>query len=234
MDEREYQGTEEEIDLLELCGVLLRNWKVILITTLVAAVMGFAGSKLLLTPQYEASVNMIVNSRQDASNGNLTNDNITSARNLVSTYAIIIKSNTVLEKVISRLHLDMDYLELYDVVEVEAVDSTQVMQISARDPDPEQARAIVEQIARISPDVIVDAVEAGSCKVISNVAVGENPVSPSTLKNTAIVAMLGFALGVGIIVLKELLQNYIKDDADVLKYLDLPVLGVIPEIEEVK
>lgn len=59
---------------------------------------------VVITPQYEASINMIVNTRRD-NMATVTNDNITSAKNLVSTYAIIIKSNIVLNKVISNLGL---------------------------------------------------------------------------------------------------------------------------------
>jgi capsular polysaccharide biosynthesis protein len=54
---------------------------------------------------------MIVNTRAD-SNGNVTTDNINSAKNMVGTYAIIIKSNRVLNEVIAQLDLDMEYEEL--------------------------------------------------------------------------------------------------------------------------
>lgn len=233
MDRNEIMDYEEEIDLRELFGNLLEHWLLIVAATLIAAVVGLAGTKLFITPQYRASVNLIVNSRQETT-GNLTNDNINSAKNLVSTYAIIMKSNIILDEVIDNLNLDMTYNELSKKVTVEAVNSTQVMQLAVTDPDPEQAVEIVEEISEIAPAVLVDALEAGSCKVISKVAASNGPVSPSTGRNTVLAAMVGMVLAVGFVVLKSLLQNYIEDDADVQKYLELPVLGVIPEIEEGK
>ena len=86
---------------------------------------------------------------------------------------------------------------------------------------------------KIAPDVIVDAVEAGSCKVVSQVTVGDNPVSPSLKKNVVLAALIGMVLSMGLVVLKVLFSNHIADDTDVAKYLGLPVLAVIPEIEEV-
>ena len=224
---------ELEIDLLELFRALMKNIVMIIIVTILFAAVGFGYSKFLITPQYEASVNMIVNTRSEGAT-NVTNDNITSAKNMVSTYAIIIKSNTVLNEVIENLGLDMKYGELAEKVSVAAVNSTQVMKVVVQDPDPQLAAQIVEQIISIAPDAIVEAVEAGSCKVISDVVAGEYPVSPSVMKYTALFAMVGLVLSAGLVILKELFSNYIEDDADVAKYLGLPVLGVIPEVEDLE
>ena len=151
---------------------------------------------------------------------------------MVSTYAIIIKSNRVLNEVIEKLELDIDYEKMAKKVEVASINSTQVMEVVVTDPVPERAAQIVEQIAKIAPKRIVEAVEAGSCKVISDVETGKYPVSPSVMKYTALLAMVGLVLSAGLVILKELFSNYIEDDADVTKYLGLPVLGVIPEVED--
>lgn len=225
------QEEELEIDLKELFGNLLDNWILIAVTTVVAAVIGMLGTQLLITPQYKASVNMIVNSRQD-STGSLTNDNITSSKNLISTYAVILKSNIILNEVIEELQLPDTYNGLSGRITVQAINSTQVMEVSVEYPDPQVAYEIVEKLVEIAPPVIVDAVEAGSCKVVSQVTVGDEPVSPSLKKNTVLAALIGMVLSMGIIALKVIFRNYILDDEDVAKYLGLPVLAVIPEIEE--
>lgn len=224
---------ELEIDLMELFHALMRHIVAIMVTTVLFAAAGFGYSAFLITPQYEASVNMIVNTRSEGAT-NVTNDNITSAKNMVNTYAIIIKSNTVLNEVIDTLQLNMKYKTLAEKITVGAVDATQVMRVSVQDADPSLAKQIVEQIAAIAPERIVEAVEAGSCKVISDVEAGEEPVSPSLKKYIAVCALLGLCLSAGIVVLKELLSNYIEDDADVQKHLGLPVLGVIPEVEDME
>ena len=47
---------------------------------------------------------------------------------------------------------------------------------------------------RTSPDVIKEAVEAGSVKVISNASLATEPVSPNIKKNTMLAAAVGFVL----------------------------------------
>ena len=232
MNENVQNDSYVEIDLLEILSIIKANLVWIILAAILLGFDGFAITKYVITPQYEASVNMIVNTKTDNTN-TVSTDNINSAKNLVSTYAIIIKSNTVLNQVIYNLNLkDMDYDMLNDKVTVSAINDTQVMRIAVQDPDPDLACKIVKEIAKISPNEIVEAVEAGSCKVVSQVRVPTDPVSPSIVKNTAISALIGIVLVVAIVVIKNLMANYIVDDDDIQKYLGLPVLGVIPEIEE--
>ena len=220
-----------EFDLLELLQEIKSHLIAVIAVVIIAGVAGFLVTSFLITPQYESNVTMIVNTRQDA-NTNVTNDNITSARNLVDTYSIIIKSNAVLDQVIDGLKLDMDYDTLNEKVSVSAVNDTQIMKVAVRDPNPRMASKIVRQIAKVAPDVIVDSAEAGSCKVISQVMTSEKPVSPNVPKNTLLAAFAGLVLAILIIVIRMVTkEKHIVDDTDVQKYLGLPVLGVIPEVE---
>lgn len=220
----------ETIDLLELLGVLRQHILALLLTTVLAALAGFLVSSFVLTPQYQASALMIVNTRQDTS-ANVTSDQLTSASRLVSTYSIIVKSDTVLNQVIANLGLNMTYETLASKVEVSAVDETQVMEITVTDPNPDGARQVCEQITQVAPDAILTAVEAGSVKVISAASVDPDPVSPNIPRNTAIAGVLGLVACVGILFLRVLLDNKINTEDDVTKHLGLTVIGVIPNYE---
>ena len=157
----------ETIDLLEVLNAVRQHLLAVILTTVILAGVGFGVSKFLITPQYEASALMIVNTRQDTTS-NVTSDQINSATKLVSTYSIIIKSDTVLQQVIDNLGLSLTYEKLAERVTVSAVDDTQVMKITVKSDNPEWARQVCEQITVVSPDVILESVEAGSVKVISS------------------------------------------------------------------
>ena len=229
MENEEY----DTIDLLEVLNAVRQHLAILILCTLAAAVVGFAVSIFALTPQYESSALMIVNTRQDTTS-NVTSDQINSATKLVSTYSIIIKSDTVLQQVINDLGLSLTYGELKDRVTVAAVDDTQVMKITVRSNNPEWAQQVCNKITEVSPDAILEAVEAGSVKVISQAPVPTEPVSPTVLKNTALPGMVGWVLCLGVIFLQVLLDNKIKSEEDIAKYLDLTVVGVIPEYERGK
>lgn len=221
----------EVIDLTEILSAVRQHLLELIFVTLAAALVGLTASKFLMAPKYESSALMIVNTRQDV-NANVTSDQINSATKLVSTYSIIIKSDTVLQQVIDNLGLNLTYAKLNKRVTVAAVDDTQVMKITVQSDSPEWARQVCEQIITVAPDVIKEAVEAGSVKVISNASLATEPVSPNIKKNTMLAAAVGFVLVIGIIVLQVLLDNKINTEEDVTKYLDMTVLGVIPQYDQ--
>ena len=55
----------ETIDLLEVLNAVRQHLLAVILTTVILAGVGFGVSKFLITPQYEASALMIVNTRQD-------------------------------------------------------------------------------------------------------------------------------------------------------------------------
>ena len=220
----------ETIDLLEVLNAVRQHLLAVILATVILAAAGFGVSKFLITPQYEASALMIVNTRQDITS-NVTSDQINSATKLVSTYSIIIKSDTVLQQVIDNLGLSLTYEKLAERVTVSAVDDTQVMKITVRSNNPEWARKVCDDITAVSPDVILEAVEAGSVKVISQASYSDVPVSPNIKKNTMLGAMVGLVLCLGVIFLQVILDNKINTEEDVAKYLDMTVVGVIPVYE---
>lgn len=231
------QQYEDEItiDLLEIVKVLLKHWVKIVAVTLVGGIIGLLFTMFMITPMYQAEATMIVNSRQDVSGANITNDQIVSSQKLVETYAIIIKSRRIIEPIIDELDLDTSYEQLTSKIDVSSVNSTQIMKISVRDANPQIALMVVEMIVDEAPAVIMDTMEAGSVKTVSMPYVNaEEPVSPNKMKNAVIAAFLACVLSVGMICLFTLLDNTFKSEEDIQKHLDLPVLGIIPTIESCK
>ena len=225
--EQEY----EVIDLREIFNIMRNNIVLITIISLGFALIGGIVTQFLIPTKYEARASMIVNTRQDQ-NINVTNDQITSAKNLVSTYSIIVRSDTVLDEVIKNLKLDMSYDELEKSVSVLALDNTQVMEIIVENENPIIATNITTEILNIAPGIIVKMVEAGSVKIVSDARVNEDPVSPNMLLNVAGSLCIGIVIAAGTVILKGTLNNKFKSYEDITKHLELIVLGVIPTVVE--
>lgn len=217
--------------VLELLMVLKEKIALILAATILSALAGFCVAAFLLPKRYEASVNMIVNMRSDMMSA-VTSDNITSAQDLVDTYAIIIKSNKVLNQVIEELELSMSYEELSKMIRVDPIRNTQVMKIAAQCSDTALAVQIVQTIAQIAPDIVADAVEAGSCKVVSDVYAMHDPVSPDVGKVVILSGGMMLMLCCAALVLRELRNDFIIDETDLEKKLGISALGVIPDVED--
>lgn len=224
--EQEY----DTIDLRQLFEIVRRNLLLIVAVTVLFAAGGYLGTTFLITPQYEASAMLIVNSREGQQlQGSVTNDSLNSAKQLVETYSVILKSDTVLDQTIEDLDLPLTYSQLAAKVSITAVNDTQVMKITVQDADVNLAKDIVSNIVEQAPDVIINTVKAGSVEVVSDASANPNPVSPSKSRNTALAGILGCVLVVGILFMKSLFNNRIMTESDISQKLALPILGVIPD-----
>ena len=219
------------IDIKEILLLLRKHILALAATSLAFALVGGLVTKFAITPQYEASATLIVNSREDQTGqAYITNDQITSATKLVNTYAVILTSDTVLEKTIEDLGLDMSYGQLVSKVSIQAVNDTQVMKITVRDADPQLAEEITASIVEQAPEMIIQTVKAGSVEVISQAKAGQEPVSPSLKKNVAIAGAIGFLLCFAFFFARHLLNNRFMTESDITSKLGLTVLGVIPSV----
>lgn len=220
------QNDEIEIDLGKVLDAIKQFWAVLLAATLICGLLGFLVSNFAMTKKYIASVDMIVNTSSDANL--VSNDQVNSAKNLVSTYSFIITGSNVLTQVINNLRLDMNYEELAKLISVDSVTDTQVFTVSAVTDDLDKSKKIVREIIKVAPPEIEKAVEAGSCKIVSDLDYRNKPVSPDVAKYTAVAAFAGFLLALAFALYRVLSRTFIVTEKDVTENLDLPVLGVIP------
>ena len=220
------QNDEIEIDLGKVLEAIKQYWAVLLAATLVCGLLGFLVSNFAMTKKYIASVDMIVNTSSDADL--VSNDQVNSAKNLVSTYSFIITGSNVLTQVIKNLGLDMTFEELAKIISVDAVTDTQVFTVSAVTNDVNTSNKIIREIIKVAPPEIEKAVEAGSCKIVSDLDYKNTPVSPDVGKYTAVAAFAGFLLALAFALYRVLSRTFIVTEKDVTENLDVPVLGVIP------
>lgn len=222
----EHKNDEIEIDLGKVWEALKRYWVLLLTMTLACGILGFLASNFAMTKKYSASVDMIVNT---SSNADLvSNDQINSAKNLVSTYSYIITGSTVLSQVIDHLNLDTSYEDLAKTISVSAVTDTQVFTVTATTSDLERSKDIIREIVKVAPEEVEKAVDAGSCRIVSNLDYQLTPVSPDVKKYTAVAAFAGFLLALAYALFRVLSRTYLISAKDINEQLQLPVLGVIP------
>lgn len=229
-----------EIDLREIFGLIKNRLAVIICCTIACAAIAVAATIFLMPEKFQSDATLIVNTRDAATSATVTNDQINSAKQLVDTYAVILKSDTVMDTVIEKLNLtSVEGFEevtaktlAEDIVTIAQVDSTQVMRISAVTTNADLSTDIVTEIVNLAPDMIINTVKAGSVEIISAPKAQDEKVSPSLTKNTAIGGMLGLVISMGSVVLSGLLDRTFKSDEDIVRHLELPVLGVIPDVEK--
>lgn len=223
---------EEEISLAEIFDAVKPYILHILITTVVMGILGFGYTKLLVKPVYQSSATLIVNNRRNDS-GAISNDEINSAKGLASVYSIIIKSDAVMQPVVNSVDQTISSNGLANKVSVSSVNGTQIIKVSVVDTNSQKAKRYIEEILKVAPGVIAEMVEAGSVKVVSQATTPKSPVSPNVKINTLMAAMLGFVLSLGTVLAIYFFDNTFRTQEEIEKYLGVPVIGVIPNIDSV-
>lgn len=225
---------EQEIDLLELGKQILKHSLLILILAILAGAGAFGLSKYVISPKYEANTSMIVSSsKQNIDQNNPQADvelsQINANRALVSTYSEIVKSRGIADKVIANLNLDMDYEEFSNKVSIEPVKDTQIISVKVVDTIAQRAADIANETSMIFKDSITQIMNVDNVQILDKATLPEAPSSPKVMKNTAIGAILGFILGIGIALIMEISNTRVKTSEEVTEAFDIAVLGLIPD-----
>lgn len=223
--EKQIHENEDVIDLLDLGRALLRKWWAIALCLVIGAVAAFGGTKLLITPQYTAS-SMIYILSESTSITSLADVQI--GDSLAQDFMIIGKSRPVVEKVIKQLDLDATYESVSKTITFENPTDSHILKISVTNPDPKLAADISNAVAEVTRAQIADVMGTDEPNTLEEAIVPVSPSSPNTMKNTMLGALLGAVLAAGLIIVLYLMDDTIKDEDDVKKYLQMNTLAALP------
>ena len=223
--EKQIHENEDVIDLLDLGRALLRRWWAIALCLVIGAVAAFGGTKLLITPQYTAT-SMIYILSESTSITSLADVQI--GDSLAQDFMIIGKSRPVVEKVIKRLDLDASYEAVSKTITFENPTDSHILKISVTNPDPKLAADISNAVAEVTRAQIADVMGTDEPNTLEEAIVPVSPSSPNTMKNTMLGALLGAVLAAGLIIVLYLMDDTIKDEDDVKKYLQMNTLAALP------
>ena len=231
MEKKNQNDTEMVIDLMQLAKALWhRAWAIILAMILFGGA-AFSYACFLVTPLYQASALLYVNnSSLSVGSTEVDLSDLSAAQSLVSTYIVILKTRTTLEQVIDEAGLPYSDETLSGMIEAGAVNSTEVFSIEVTSPSPQEAEKIANTIARMLPGRISEIIDGSSARIVDYAVVPSHKASPSLSRYTLIGALLGALVSGGIIVLRVLFDEQIRDEDYIRETYDLPILAAVPDL----
>lgn len=228
MEKKRNDNEEMEIDLLELLMVMKKHLSAILLAGIVGLVIMFAYTSFLVTPLYSASSMMYVMPDNSNSMNSSTLSDMQVGQQLTSDYSNMIKSRSFMEDVIKKLNLTIDYQQLLEKVEVTNPTSSRILQVTVNDPNPQTAADIANEMASVAESKLKEITGMQAIKIYEEAAVPDRPSSPSLKKNCALGILAGIVLAMAVITILYLLDDTIKTEDDIEKYLGMTTLAVLP------
>lgn len=223
---RPMENEEIEIDLLQLWNAVRHRIWLVLLAGFVVADIAFAITKFLITPMYSSSATMLVVTKETTLSSLA---DLQLGSQLTNDYEILISSRPVLQETIEELNLDTDYKHLRNTITISNPNDSRMLIISTLQADPELAKSVVDTVAGISSEYIAEKMEVTAPKIIEEGEVPLTQSSPSLLRNTAIGGLLGILAAVFLICVAVILNDSIQTEDDIERYLQLPVLAVVPD-----
>jgi receptor protein-tyrosine kinase len=213
---------------------LLRNrWVTVVLTALITILVTVAYT-LLQTPLYEATTRLFVSTSAGASATDLYQGSRYSQERVLS-YTQLVMGETLAQRTIDRLDLDMDAADLKENVTAKYKPETVLIEVSVLDASPVQARDIANAmsdefvlLARELETPSKGARPEARVVVEQRATVPEYPVVPSKKRNFSVGILMGILLGLGLAVLKDLLDNTVKSQETLETITGVGAVGYIP------
>lgn len=217
------------MDLRQYGRALRKGWWIIGL----CAVLGVGAAALFnlrATPQYASSVTWFVSTPTEGGTSALAADQFATRR--ITSYVGLLGSDVTANAVIDETGVDLDASQVSSRIAGNADLNTVLLTATVVDSSPERSLRIaqglatgfgtvVDQVDPIGPDHVV-------LRVISGPTLDPNPVSPRSTFNLGIGLVVGVVLGVVLALMREVLDNTVRQVATLHEVTGEPVLGAIP------
>lgn len=224
------------MSLDDLARALRVRWITVCVTALLS-ILGAVAFTELQTPIFEASTRLFVSAASPMSSDSASDlyQGSRYSQERVVSYTQLIMGETLAQRTIDRLNLDMTAEDLQENVEAKSKPNTVLIDVSVLDPSPVRARdianalsdefvSLARELETPSPGARPDA----RVVVEQRASVPTKPVIPKRARNLAVGVLLGAMLGIGLAVLRELLDNTVKDQKALEEVTGASAVGFVP------
>ncbi|UXA20629.1 polysaccharide biosynthesis tyrosine autokinase [Mycobacterium sp. SMC-4] len=213
---------------------LLRARWITVCVTIAATLLGAVAFTLMTTPLYEASTRLFVSTTAGASLAETYQGNRFSQERVVS-YAELLMGETLAQRTVDKLGLDMSASELAANVKATAKLDTVLINVAVLDKSPVRARDIANTLSDEFVSMVreLETPEGGDrpdsrVVVEQRASIPSSPVLPKAETNIAVGLILGVVLGIGFALVRDLLDNTIKEKSQLEELTQTGIVGAVP------
>ena len=224
---------EDIIRIQDLLKIIKKKWKLIFMITFIATIVSVVVSFYLIPPEYETSTKVFIGKEGSVSKGvadqNYSGNDVEMYQKLLKTYAEVIKTNDLIEKAVNTVDLDLKSKEVLKSLTVIPTTDTQILEIKYLNHDKFLAKDLLDSITN---EFILESkllIPNGNVKIIENVRIPENPVSPNKKLNIAVTFLIGLMVSILLSFFLEFINNTFKNKEMMEEELGIPVIGDIPD-----
>jgi capsular exopolysaccharide synthesis family protein len=219
------------MDIRALLRALRRSWWVVVLVTLIGTGIGVFIT-VQTPPSYASTVTFFVKTPTSSTDSALSGDAFGQKR--VNTYVQMMSSDRLAAEVASAAQVDLTPAQVVSRISARGDLNTVLLTATVTDSSPERSLALATALSTVFVKYVTDLEtppDADAPTVYLTVTAGPtlNPVSisPQPLLNIGLGALAGLVLGLGLAILRDILDTSIRSSEALRSVSQVPVLGVI-------
>ena len=222
----------EEINIKDFLQYL-RKYIIIIIFIVVFFIVGITFYDINIKTKLYTTYTTIVlvknesNNSYNLDNSTIDQNDIILNQKLVSTYRQIVKSKLVLQQVIKVLNLKYSYEELYKMVNVSALENTEILKISVNDTFAEVAALIANTIAIVFEKEITSIYNINNVSIIDKAEIPTEASNIHIVKDIVIVALATSLLCIGGVFIIFYFDDKLRYSEKIEEEIGMPIIAKV-------
>lgn len=229
----------KELDLRSFFLVLLQNLRLIIAVAVAMAVVFGVATGLLTKDTYSSRCTAyIMNISKDITTSEdgkkeytgISANGLDASKQLVDECIVLFRSDRVMGEVADKLNargFDVTKEEVRESLNMTSVEETALLRITSTTDDKKLSKAICEEMLNNAPSIVETAMN-GLVSIKRFDEAGKATVNaPMIARNGILGAVFGLLLACGLILVRYLMDNTIKDEKDLKTRFNVNVLGVV-------
>lgn len=228
---------EKTLDFKVIFYLLRKKAVWIILATIIGALVAFLYSENFIPKKYTSAAEIYISNAQEVTNSEINYADLTASKSLASTYCIILQSEKARVYLKEELNANEYYQKLDANIKssytfsVSVKDESEVLRISSTSLDAELSAVVCNSMINVASKLIKEIFDGGRSNSLGDAKKG-GLSSPNVKTNSLVGAVFAFAIVSVIFISLALLDNRVKDEADFVLKVNVPVLGEVPSIHE--
>jgi len=222
-------GYGMEFSIKDIIALFMKKIVLIAVCTFAGLSILFVLSQFVMKPSYTASVQLYVNQNDVATSADL--NDLYYAQKVVTTYINFLQTKVFYEQVLMESQLNYSPNQLKNMTEINSVNNTEIFKISVTTYSAKASYKIVSAMQNIAPVLIKSIKPSAQISVVDPVTFPTLPSGPNILLDTAAGGLAGLILSLAIIFLCEVIDVNVKNQEELKRKYNRPILGEIPSYD---
>ena len=226
------------ISIPDLLAILIKWLWLVIICTVSFSIIAFVYSKYYVVPLYQSQVMFLIDPINKANYSDYSDSqqldieyrSSVYARQLTNTYLQMLQTNSFKTRLIEEYEKKYDK-RLNGSWTINVVSDTELFMIRVVSDSSTDAYEIAKMIEKVVPDTISDLMGSEKIRIADNAAESDLPINYHVKRNVLICAVAGAMLAYGIGFLDFIFDMRVKDEEDLKKRYNIPILGGVIDFD---